>query len=161
MNHMNNQYYNSPAGWLEVVATKEGISDINFKEEEAPSNPSEMTNTCVEQLKEFFAGKRETFDLPLAFAIGTPFERSVWEELLKIPIGKTTTYLYVTKQIGKTRAATRAVGRAIGKNPIPIVVPCHRVVGANGSLTGFASGLARKEILLKAENSDYYKTRLF
>jgi methylated-DNA-[protein]-cysteine S-methyltransferase len=101
------------------------------------------------QLDEYFAGKREEFDLPLA-PRGTPFELSVWDELRRIPFGETRSYADIARALGKP-AATRAVGRANGANPIPIVVPCHRVIGSNGSLTGFGGGLEAKARLLELE----------
>ncbi|HEX9943874.1 MAG TPA: methylated-DNA--[protein]-cysteine S-methyltransferase [Thermoanaerobaculia bacterium] len=101
------------------------------------------------QLAEYFAGERQEFDLELA-PEGTPFERSVWEELRKIPFGETRSYGEIAQAIGQPGAA-RAVGRANGANPIPIVVPCHRVIGADGSLTGFGGGLEAKSRLLELE----------
>jgi len=101
------------------------------------------------QLAEYFAGQREDFDLALAPS-GTPFELSVWEELRRIPFGQTRSYADIAHALGKP-AATRAVGRANGANPIAIVVPCHRVIGSNGSLTGFGGGLAAKALLLELE----------
>lgn len=103
------------------------------------------------QLEEYFAGERETFDLPLA-PRGTPFEKSVWNELSRIPYGETRSYAEIARAIGRPGAA-RAVGRANGANPIPIVVPCHRVIGANGSLTGFGGGLEVKSLLLEIEGA--------
>lgn len=101
------------------------------------------------QLEEYFAGRRQTFDLPLA-AEGTPFEKTVWEELRRIPFGETRSYAEIARAIGRPGAA-RAVGRANGANPIPVVVPCHRVIGADGSLTGFGGGLDAKAQLLELE----------
>jgi len=101
------------------------------------------------QLAEYFAGERRDFDLRLA-PEGTPFERSVWEELRKIPFGETRSYGEIAQAIGRPGAA-RAVGRANGANPIPIVVPCHRVIGSDGSLTGFGGGLEAKSRLLEIE----------
>jgi methylated-DNA-[protein]-cysteine S-methyltransferase len=101
------------------------------------------------QLAEYFAGERREFDLVLAPA-GTPFERSVWDELKKIPFGETRSYGQIARALGRPDAA-RAVGRANGANPIPIVVPCHRVIGADGSLTGFGGGLDVKSRLLELE----------
>jgi methylated-DNA-[protein]-cysteine S-methyltransferase len=101
------------------------------------------------QLAEYFAGERREFDLTLA-PEGTPFERSVWEELRRIPFGETRSYGEVARAIGRPNAS-RAVGRANGANPIPIVVPCHRVIGADGSLTGFGGGLEAKSRLLEIE----------
>lgn len=101
------------------------------------------------QLKDYFAGTRKAFDLPLDFA-GTDFQKRVWAELLNIPFGQTRTYGEIALAIGKP-TASRAVGAANGKNPISIVAPCHRVIGKNGALTGFAGGLEAKEILLEIE----------
>lgn len=101
------------------------------------------------QLAEYFAGERQEFDLELA-PEGTPFERSVWEELRKIPFGETRSYGEIARAIGHP-SASRAVGRANGANPLPIVVPCHRVIGADGSLTGFGGGLENKSRLLELE----------
>ena len=102
-----------------------------------------------QQLGEYFAGARKSFDPPLDFA-GTPFQKKVWSELLNIPFGQTRTYGQIANSIGKPRAS-RAVGAANGKNPISIVAPCHRVIGKDGSLTGFAGGLEAKECLLEIE----------
>jgi methylated-DNA-[protein]-cysteine S-methyltransferase len=102
-----------------------------------------------QQLGEYFAGARKSFDLPLDFA-GTPFQKKVWSELLNIPFGQTRTYGQIANAIGKPRAF-RAVGAANGKNPISIVAPCHRVIGKDGSLTGFAGGPEAKECLLGIE----------
>jgi len=110
---------------------------------------ADRTAEVRRQLDEYFAGRRQEFDLPLA-PRGTPFELSVWEHLRRIPFGETRSYADVARALGKP-AATRAVGRANGANPIPIVVPCHRVIGSNGSLTGFGGGLAAKARLLELE----------
>jgi methylated-DNA-[protein]-cysteine S-methyltransferase len=107
------------------------------------------TAAVSRQLEEYFAGKRREFDLVLA-PKGTPFERSVWDELRRIPFGETRSYGEIARAIGRP-SASRAVGRANGANPIPIVVPCHRVIGANGSLTGFGGGLEAKSRLLEIE----------
>lgn len=104
----------------------------------------------TKQLGEYFAGSRTGFDLPLAPA-GTPFQLSVWEELTRIPFGKTASYGDVALALGKSLVASRAVGLANGRNPISIIVPCHRVIGANGSMTGYGWGVERKEWLLRHE----------
>src|SRR5690606_5230010 len=103
------------------------------------------------QLEEYFAGKRRDFDLPLS-PRGTDFQRSVWTTLAAIPYGRTWSYLDLARRIGKP-SATRAVGAANGRNPLPIVLPCHRVIGADGSLTGFGGGLPTKAFLLRLEGS--------
>ncbi|HKV09482.1 MAG TPA: methylated-DNA--[protein]-cysteine S-methyltransferase [Thermoanaerobaculia bacterium] len=112
---------------------------------------SERTAEVRRQLEEYFAGERQTFNLTLA-PEGTDFERSVWNELSRIPFGETRSYAEIARAIGRPGAA-RAVGRANGANPIPIVVPCHRVIGANGSLTGFGGGLPVKSLLLEIEGA--------
>lgn len=118
--------------------------------ERASSGPSVLAEACG-QLGEYFAGTRTTFDLPLAPA-GTPFQQRVWEALRAIPFGETATYLAVARTLGDP-LATRAVGAANGRNPLGIVVPCHRIVGADGSLTGYAGGLDRKRWLLRHEDA--------
>lgn len=104
------------------------------------------------QVREYFAGERTEFDLPLA-PRGTPFQLAVWEELTRIPYGKTASYGEVALALGKSLLASRAVGLANGRNPISIIVPCHRVIGADGSLTGYGGGLDRKEWLLRHEGA--------
>jgi methylated-DNA-[protein]-cysteine S-methyltransferase len=113
--------------------------------------------TASEQLLEYFAGTRQTFDLPLQLS-GTDFQVSVLEELLRIPYGETVSYGDIAKRIGRPKAV-RAVGAANGRNPLPVVVPCHRVIGSSGDLTGFGGGLDTKEALLRleAENSGLLK----
>ena len=106
------------------------------------------------QLREYFAGERTTFDLPLAPS-GTPFQLAVWSELAQIPYGETTSYGEVALALGKSLVASRAVGLANGRNPISIIVPCHRVIGADGSLTGYGGGLDRKEWLLRHEGAPW------
>jgi methylated-DNA-[protein]-cysteine S-methyltransferase len=107
---------------------------------------------AAQQLTEYFSGQRHTFDVPIHSAWGTPFQRAVWQALQRIPYGHTSTYGEIARAIGNANAV-RAVGAAIGQNPHTIIVPCHRVVGANGSLTGFAGGLDRKTFLLAHENA--------
>lgn len=102
------------------------------------------------QLAAYFARELRTFDLPLA-PVGTDFQRRVWDQLLAIPYGETSSYGEIAHRLGMTNAASRAVGLANGRNPIPVVIPCHRVIGANGSLTGYAGGLSRKQLLLELE----------
>lgn len=104
---------------------------------------------CLDQLKEYFDGQRREFNLELK-PEGTDFQKAVWEELLKIPYGKMVPYGYIAREIGNPLAA-RAVGRANSQNPIAVIIPCHRVIGASGDLTGYASGIERKRYLLKLE----------
>lgn len=112
---------------------------------------SQFKEAC-KQLDDYFAGKLKEFDLPLAPG-GTVFQQSVWNQLLKIPYGQTTSYGRIARKIGNNKAM-RAVGSANGRNPIPVIIPCHRVIGNDGSLTGFGGGLPTKSFLLDLENSD-------
>jgi methylated-DNA-[protein]-cysteine S-methyltransferase len=104
----------------------------------------------VQQLQAYFAGQRKDFDLPLDLRRGTPFQQAAWQALRALPYGATTSYGALSAAIGRPRAM-RAVGAAIGRNPVSIIVPCHRVIGANGALTGYAGGLPRKQALLQLE----------
>lgn len=145
-------YYKSPIGILRISADESGITEIDFvKKEGKPiqSSSSKIIQDCIMQLDEYFRGKRKSFELKLNPG-GTVFQKKVWRELLKIPYGETLSYGEVARKI-KNQKAVRAVGQAIGRNPISIVIPCHRVIGSDGSLTGYASGLWRKKWLLKLE----------
>ena len=151
--------FDSPVGWLRVTTTAAGVREVWFCDagEDTPGADDfrhlSSDALCVEtrkQLEEYFAGKRTGFDLPLDIA-GTGFQRSVWEELLRIPFGRTISYRELSLRLGNP-GAIRAVGRANGQNPLPILIPCHRVIGADGSLTGYGGGLWRKKILLTREN---------
>ncbi len=115
-----------------------------------PENVPELLQEGVRQLAEYFEGKRKIFDLPLA-PKGTDFQQQVWKEMLAVPFGQTTTYLAIALKIGD-RKLSRAVGAASGSNPIAIIIPCHRVIGTSGSLTGYAGGLETKRDLLMHEN---------
>ena len=142
----------TPLGITLIEGDTNGISKISVKEDaegfstEIPSALKEATL----QLQEYFEGKRKEFSFKLN-PKGTDFQQRVWQELLKIPFGKTTSYLELSKQLGDVKAI-RAVAAANGKNPLWIVVPCHRVIGSDGSLTGYAGGLWRKKWLLEHEN---------
>lgn len=143
-------YYHSPVGWIKIVATDEAINEIVFAEEPTQDNiQNALTQNCVQQLSEYFAGERKIFDLPLQ-QNGTSFQTKVWELLTKINYGNTLSYLQLSKQFGDVKAI-RAVASANGKNNLAIVVPCHRVIGSNASLTGYAGGLWRKKWLLEHE----------
>jgi methylated-DNA-[protein]-cysteine S-methyltransferase len=125
------------------------ISVLNSEEKETENIPLSLLD-CVQQLQEYFAGSRTAFSLKLN-PKGTSFQKKVWNELQNIPFGKTITYLELSKRLGDVKAI-RAVASANGKNPIWIVVPCHRVIGSDGSLTGYAGGLHRKQWLLEHES---------
>jgi methylated-DNA-[protein]-cysteine S-methyltransferase len=147
-------YYQSPVGLLKISGTEGFISEVAFHDKTTkPSiNNKDMPSLliqCAEQLIQYFNGERRVFDLPL-HQPGTSFQQSVWTELISIPFGKTISYNELAKKIGDTKA-TRAVANANGKNNIAIIVPCHRVIGANNSLVGYAGGLWRKKWLLEHE----------
>ncbi len=116
----------------------------------APDHP--VLQQAAAELAEYFAGQRRSFDVSLAQSAGTPFQQAVWQALLAIPSGSTCSYGELARRIGKP-AAVRAVGAAVGRNPLSIIVPCHRVVGADGRLTGYAGGLQRKTALLQLEDA--------
>jgi methylated-DNA-[protein]-cysteine S-methyltransferase len=146
-------YYSSPIGILEISGTEEGIASIIFVDEAGKTNSvPEVLNNAYIQLEEYFNGRRKVFDLKLD-ARGTEFQRKVWDELINIPFGETVTYKDIAIKLGDSNAV-RAVGNANGKNPVSIVVPCHRVIGTNGRLTGYAGGLERKAWLLKHEKDN-------
>ncbi|MBK8312153.1 MAG: methylated-DNA--[protein]-cysteine S-methyltransferase [Chitinophagaceae bacterium] len=144
-------YYHSPVGILKISGTDQYISEITFKEKVEPVSEhlSPILINCVEQLIQYFNGERRQFDFPLNQQ-GTPFQQDVWNHLLTIPFGRTISYLDLAKKTGDTKA-TRAVANANGKNNIAIVIPCHRVIGSNRELTGYAGGLWRKKWLLEHE----------
>lgn len=148
----------SPVGALKLVASDAGLAAILWENEdprrvrlghvtERPDHP--VLVETERQLREYFAGKRQAFEVQLDFA-GTPFQKKVWAALLTIPYGETRSYAQIALQIGSP-SAVRAVGAANGKNPISIIAPCHRVIGSNGKLTGFAGGLGTKARLLALE----------
>lgn len=145
----------TPVGELRLVAEGEALTAIEFEpfaadEPGGRDDEHPVLLQAARQLVEYFEGDRQEFDLPLD-PRGTEFQHQVWEQLRGIAYGETASYGDVAARLGRTNAASRAVGLANGRNPIPIVVPCHRVVGANGTLTGYAGGLERKQILLDLE----------
>ncbi len=142
---------NTPIGLLLLEGTQKGLCAATFIEEGTMTKQiPEVLKNPVKQLEEYFAGERTNFDLKLT-PKGTPFQQKVWEELCTIPHGKTTTYLAMAKQLGDPKVI-RAAASANGKNPISIIIPCHRVIGSDGSLTGYAGGLHRKKWLLDHES---------
>ena len=144
-------YLESPIGYLRILSNGKAIKEIKFMDSDGPEDPDVHTESARTQLREYFEGLRDSFQLELE-PEGTEFERSVWKELLEIPNGKTCSYGDIARGIGDAKAS-QAVGRANGKNPIAIVIPCHRVIGADKKLTGYAGGLERKEWLLKHEGA--------
>ena len=163
----------SPVGELRIIAGRTAITAIEYSGG-APADASRYSSAsraaavaagrpvgerddahpllreAVRQLRAYFAGELKEFDLPLD-PQGTVFQRSVWDQLRRVGYGETASYGEIARRLGMTSAASRAVGLANGRNPIPIVIPCHRVVGANGTLTGYAGGLERKQVLLDLE----------
>ena len=148
---METTYIKTPLGIARIEGDENGVSAISVLDEGAISiSIPEILQNAVNQLNEYFEGKRLNFDLKLN-PQGTDFQKKVWKGLLQIPYGKTRTYLEQSKVLGDVKAI-RAVASANGKNPLWIVVPCHRVIGSDGSLTGYAGGLWRKKWLLEHEN---------
>lgn len=142
----------SPLGYTKILGDENGIASIsvlNSEEKETEIIPLSLQD-CVQQLQDYFEGNRKSFSLTLN-PKGTSFQKQVWNELQNIPFGKTITYLELSKRLGDVKAI-RAAANANGKNPIWIVVPCHRVIGSDGSLTGYAGGLHRKQWLLEHES---------
>ena len=159
--------FSTPLGDMYAAASDQGLVGLWFHDQKhlpaqlAPDLPHPLwrmeddhlvLTKARDQVREFLASKRRDFDLPLDISAGTPFQRSVWQALLHIPVGKTTTYGALARQLGKTQAM-RAVGAAVGRNPLSLAVPCHRVLGQDGSLTGYAGGLTRKTALLTLEGA--------
>jgi methylated-DNA-[protein]-cysteine S-methyltransferase len=145
-------YCNSPIGPLRVCAVAGAVTAVEFAASPGKAQqPDAAALEAARQLAEYFEGRRREFDLPLA-PQGTAFQRAVWQQMLAVPYGSVTTYGRIAAAIGRPRAA-RAVGLASGRNPITVLIPCHRVIGSNGRLTGYGSGLWRKEWLLKHERS--------
>ncbi|AST05526.1 methylated-DNA--[protein]-cysteine S-methyltransferase [Anoxybacillus flavithermus] len=144
-------YYESPIGWLQIIGTNEGIERIDVVERGRDQNEkvAEPLMQSLEELEQYFQKKRTSFSMPLKL-VGTPFQLRVWEALQTIPYGQTVSYADIAKQIGQPKAV-RAVGNAVGNNPITIVVPCHRVVRTGGGLGGYAWGTERKKWLLTHE----------
>lgn len=146
-------FIHSPVGYMLIEGTNTHISKVLFCDEPALGSDylPDVIQTCIKQLQEYFSGERQDFDLPLQ-PTGTPFQQQVWQQLSSITFGKTASYMEVARGVSGEKAI-RAVGAANGKNPICIVVPCHRVIGSDGSLTGYAGGLWRKEWLLMHEGA--------
>ena len=150
----------SPLGAVTLAATDAALAGVWFEHQrhwpdtrgwqDDPAHP--VLREAAAQLADYFAGRRQHFDLPLDLSHGTAFQQSVWQALLAIPAGRTTSYGAISAGLGNP-AAVRAVGSAVGRNPISVIVPCHRVLGTNGSLTGYAGGLERKSALLELEGA--------
>ena len=155
------KHLESPVGRLKLVATDRGLAAILWENDDlqrvrlghlTEDGTHPVLRQAEAQLNEYFAGKRRSFSVPLD-AEGTPFQRKVWQALAEIPFGEIRSYGQLAREIGHANAS-RAVGAANGRNPLSILVPCHRVIGASGKLTGFAGGLAVKEFLLRLERGE-------
>jgi len=145
------KYISSPVGWLHLITNSKELLSISFKDvpnENSIEQPAIIHKTEL-QLNEYFAGKRKLFDLKLN-PVGTDFQKKVWSCVKNVGFGETVTYTDIAKQTGSEKY-TRAVGMANSKNPIPIIIPCHRIIGANGKLTGYSGGIKRKRWLLQHE----------
>lgn len=152
----------TPIGILQICADEQAINSILFINEISriiDFSENDISKLGYKQLEEYFNNKRTTFDLPLK-PIGTDFQKRVWHQLQNIPFGKTISYLKLAQDLGDEKCI-RAAGTANGKNPFAIVVPCHRVIGKDGSLTGYAGGLWRKKWLLEHENAFQKQSALF
>jgi O-6-methylguanine DNA methyltransferase len=145
--------YEMPIGEVYIAETNGKLSHLLFGEDKRvdgyEKKETAITKETAKQVREYFEGKRKQFDIPF-YIEGTPFQKSVWEALCTIPMGETRTYKDIAEQIGNPKGV-RAVGMANNRNPISIIIPCHRVIGTNGSLTGYAGGLGAKEHLLELE----------
>lgn len=157
MNEPSIAYLPSPVGVLQIVGTEQGITSVEFVEDDIQSvrratsdGLAAPVDDCIAQLGEYFAGDRREFSLQLD-PRGTEFQRRVWDQLLRVPYGRTNSYMDLAYALGDPKTI-RAVGRANGSNPIAIIIPCHRIVGSNGDLVGYAGGLHRKRWLLEFES---------
>jgi len=149
-NHFH-KYISTPLGCLKIICNETALLSISFEEmaEDNSQNPPQILLETLIQLEEYFTGQRKVFSLKLNPS-GTTFQKEVWKWVEKVDFGKTESYLTIAKQTGSEKN-TRAVGMANGKNPIPIIIPCHRIIGTNGKLTGYAGGLPNKRWLLQHE----------
>ncbi len=153
-------YLDSPVGTLLIARGETGLREIRFPRAEQPAAPEPAWTAgdgvdadAAAQFDAYFRGERTSFNLPIA-PIGTPFQKAVWALLCEIPYGRTVTYGELACRLGNPKSV-RAVGAANGRNPLPIIVPCHRVIGSDGSLTGYAGGLVVKEALLRLEGASF------
>lgn len=155
---MQTAFIKTPLGIAKIEGDENGIASVSILDDELPVSDviPEILEDCAYQLQEYFEGKRQNFNLDVN-PEGTEFQKSVWAELQKIPFGKTTTYLELSRKLGDEKAI-RAVAAANGKNPLWLIIPCHRVIGSDGSLTGYAGGLRRKKWLLEHENPPFQQS---
>jgi methylated-DNA-[protein]-cysteine S-methyltransferase len=146
-------YYKSPIGLLKIISTPRGITSLRFIDDDSSEDLSQKNSPiltkCLTQLDEYFRGERKTFTVPITYS-GTSFQKRVWNELTEISFGQTNSYKDIATKLGDCNAS-RAVGLANSNNPIAIIIPCHRVIGSNQKLTGYAGGIWRKKWLLDHE----------
>lgn len=149
---MFNTCLHTPLGFIEIKGTEEAITSVLFTETETTSDTEvpPILAQCKKELEEYFAGTRQMFTVKTD-PQGTDFQKLVWQQLLQIPFGDTTSYGEIAKRMNKDERSSRAVGSANGQNPVAIIIPCHRVIGENGKLTGYAGGVWRKDWLLEHE----------
>ncbi|WP_087016458.1 methylated-DNA--[protein]-cysteine S-methyltransferase [Thaumasiovibrio subtropicus] len=153
---MFNQLIDTPIGWLNVIANHTAVTAIHFDADpDLDTHTNPITQQAVQELTEYFSGQRINFDVPVA-PKGTAFQHRVWHALQTIPHGEFCSYGDIAVKLDNPKAV-RAVGAANGKNPIPVIIPCHRVIGASGKLTGYAGGLDKKTTLLKLEGIEGIK----
>ena len=149
---MNSRAVETPIGTLGLTASERGLTSVRWHANGLPDNTSPLLDSAAEQLDAYFAGELIQFDLPFDLD-GTEFQRNCWLALATIPYGQTVSYGEQARRLGLGPDAARAVGAANGQNPIPVILPCHRVIGADGSLTGFGGGLHLKRFLLEHEGA--------
>ena len=151
---VNKAYFHSSVGWLSIEDNGTALTKINFEKQACNESGkrSKLADMAIQQLEEYFSGKRSYFSLPMA-PVGTQFMQDVWKALIAIPYGEVKSYGDIAREIGKPKAC-RAVGMANNRNPLPIIIPCHRVIGSNGNLVGYAGGLGCKEKLLTLEKEN-------
>lgn len=149
-----NVCYKSPIGWLGIRGDAKAVLSVDFLKKRARAGKAKgQLRRCLAQIDEYFKGKRKRFSVKFR-ASGTPFEQKVWKALARIPCGVTASYKQVARRIGSAKAV-RAVARAAGKNPVALLVPCHRMIGSDGRLTGYSHGLKKKAWLLNHENAPF------
>ncbi|HML80677.1 MULTISPECIES: methylated-DNA--[protein]-cysteine S-methyltransferase [Thiomonas] len=144
----------SPLGALQLTAVEDGLTALSFLDDAKPPTAADtpLLQRAREQLQAYFSGDAITFDLPLR-PQGTPFQQAVWRALQTVPYGQTISYALLAQRLGLPASHARAVGAAVGRNPLLIIVPCHRIIGHDGSSTGYAAGLPRKQALLDLERA--------
>jgi methylated-DNA-[protein]-cysteine S-methyltransferase len=159
--HIDTQPLDSPLGPMILAASTQGVCGVWFEGQRhgpseermqswTPRTSNDLLQEASRQLQAYFAGEIQRFDLPLDLSAGTPFQQAVWQALLTIPLGNSQSYGDLARRLANPKAV-RAVGAAVGRNPVSIIVPCHRILGAGGQLTGYAGGLWRKQALLRLE----------